>query len=107
VGGVKDTVAKSDTAELWASILKFDLRWLILKEISIKNDTQAVFKVFYTTVYLQHLHSRFHNRVSLQIRAICKKALNRGSEAQMESFDEKNGGRTSRDRVPVPVMFYV
>jgi hypothetical protein len=33
--------------------------------------------------------------------AICKKALTRGSVAQMELFDEKTGGRKSRDRVPL------
>jgi hypothetical protein len=35
--------------------------------------------------------------------AICKKALTRGSRAQMELFDEKIGGRKSRDRAPLNI----
>jgi hypothetical protein len=36
-----------------------------------------------------------------EYEAICKKALTRGSRAQMELFDEKTRGRKSRDRVPL------
>jgi hypothetical protein len=36
-----------------------------------------------------------------EYEAICKKALTRVSEAQMELFDEKTRGRKSRERVPL------
>jgi hypothetical protein len=36
-----------------------------------------------------------------EFEAICKKALAHGSGAHIELFDEKNGGRKSRDRVPL------
>jgi hypothetical protein len=37
-----------------------------------------------------------------EYEAICKKALTPGSRTQMELFDEKIGGRKSRDRVGEP-----
>jgi hypothetical protein len=39
--------------------------------------------------------------------AICKKALPRGSRAQIELFYEKTGGRKSHDRVSLNVFEYL
>jgi hypothetical protein len=39
-----------------------------------------------------------------EYEAICKKALTRGSRAQVELFDEKTVGRKSRDSVPLKLL---
>jgi hypothetical protein len=42
-----------------------------------------------------------------EFESICKKALTRISEAQMELCDKKTRGRKSRDTVPLMEKFYV
>jgi hypothetical protein len=40
-----------------------------------------------------------------EYEAICRKALTRGSRAQVELFDEKNRRSKSRDKVPLRMMY--
>jgi hypothetical protein len=96
---------KYDTAGQLAS--KFDMLWLILKGISIKNSHIGKLNFTVSTTFLQKIlgltkdHCSFQNRISLQIRSHSKKALTLLRGAQMELFDEKPEVKKSRDRVPL------